>query len=103
MPCKARLTLKVDHFGNVVINLSCKQNELIKISGSMLCKFRGKEYPLFNTTYYAQIPMQTLALLPGSQGYMEIAMNRSSAARYLGLDPEAAGGGTGDLQISISY
>jgi Uncharacterized conserved protein len=95
--------LHVDHFGNVVINLSCKQKELVEIPASMLCKFRGKEYPLFSAAHYAQIPGRSLGLVPGSQGYMEISMNRGSAAFLLGVELEADMGMPADLQLSISY
>lgn len=89
--------LHVDRFGNVIINMATKSGKLLEASGTMLCRFKDKEYPLFRASYYAQIPMQTLALIPGSQGFMEIAMNRSSAARFMGLDFE----NEKDLKISI--
>ena len=89
--------LHVDSFGNVITNMTTKSGKLLESSRAMLCRFKGKEHPLFNASYYAQIPMHTLALIPGSQGYMEIAMNKGSASRFLGLDFE----NDSNLKISI--
>ena len=56
-----------------------------------LLKFMGNEYPLFSANYYSQVPENTLALIAGSQGFMEIAMNQASAAKYLNFTFEMLG------------
>lgn len=77
----------VDSFGNVVTNISVgdldrlgfqegKQVEVLTRGGK---KVRG-----IVTKSYLDIPVRSLGLLVGSQGYVEVALKEASAAKRLG-------------------
>ena len=83
--------LHIDHFGNVLLNISTRQWNRLDKGKITLLKFMGNEYPLFSANYYSQVPENTLALIAGSQGFMEIAMNQASAAKYLNFTFEMLG------------
>ncbi len=66
----------IDDFGNVVLNLeSYKRPRYVKVNGLKI--------PYLNT--YGQVKPGELLALPGSHDYLEIAVNRGSAAERLGL------------------
>ncbi|MDK2955197.1 MAG: hypothetical protein PWQ57_693 [Desulfovibrionales bacterium] len=77
--------LHIDRFGNCILNLRTAE-WLDRLS-------RWKEpemsivdnFPLKLTTAYAELAEQDIGLLAGSQGFLELAMNRRSAADNLGL------------------
>ena len=83
--------LHIDSFGNVLLNISTRQWNRLDKGKVTLLRFMGKEFPLFPASYYSQIPEKTLALIAGSQGFMEIAMNQGSAAEFLNFTPEMLG------------
>ena len=83
--------LHIDNFGNVLLNISTRQWNRLDKGKITLLKFMGNEYPLFSANYYSQVPENTLALIAGSQGFMEIAMNQASAANYLNFTFEMMG------------
>ncbi|WP_147819039.1 SAM hydrolase/SAM-dependent halogenase family protein [Salidesulfovibrio onnuriiensis] len=73
--------LHVDHFGNCVLNL--RAGCLGPLSGLTIRTPLGRELQAVDT--YSDLPEGTPGLLEGSQGFMEIAVNRGSAARDFGL------------------
>lgn len=80
--------LHIDHFGNVITNLTHEQWNLINHPKNLRLLINGREQQLSYAEYYAQIPKNSLAILVGSQGYMEIAMCQSPASALLGLKHE---------------
>ena len=83
--------LHIDNFGNVLLNISTRQWNRLDKGKITLLKFMGNEYPLFPANYYSQIPEKNLAMIAGSQGFMEIAMNQGSAAEFLNFTHEMLG------------
>ncbi len=77
--------LHIDHFGNVVLNIEYEQWHQMS-PGDCLLNLGGKMTRIFSVDHYARIPPDSLGILPGSQGYMELAMNMASAAARLGLE-----------------
>lgn len=79
--------LHVDRFGNCVLNLPADQwrERLARLPGLELLSpsVRGLE----RARAYAEISPGAVAVLAGSQGYLELAMRQDSAARALGLAP----------------
>lgn len=81
--------LYVDSFGNVILNLT--HNDVAKLrlhSGDRITirtPKRGARGLVAKT--YSDIPHSRLAMIQGSQGYLEIAMREDSAAAKLGLRP----------------
>ncbi len=73
--------LHVDHFGNCVLNLH--SGSLGPLSGLTIRTPLGRVLQAVDT--YSDLPQGTPGLLEGSQGFMEIAVNRGSAARDFGL------------------
>lgn len=78
--------LHIDNFGNCILNMSIeyfwkkiKDHAQIKINHSI-------EHYVYPVRTYANIPESQVGILPGSQGYLELAMNRACCAKYLNLD-----------------
>ncbi|NJF25008.1 S-adenosyl-l-methionine hydroxide adenosyltransferase family protein [Thermococcus sp. Bubb.Bath] len=68
----------IDDFGNVILNLKgYKMPSEVELPGFAL------RIPYLNT--YGQVKPGELLALPGSHGYLEIAVNQGSAAGRLGL------------------
>ena len=77
--------LHVDSFGNVVLNLNAeKWIDAFSTQKPYLPQYH-KDIPVYPC--YAQIPQDAAGLIVGSQGYLELACNCASAARFLGLRP----------------
>lgn len=73
--------LHIDHFGNCVLNLeagSIGQPKSVYLSAL-------SRTPLMHVTTYGDVEKGAAALLEGSQGYLEIAVNQHSAANKFGL------------------
>ncbi|WP_456453631.1 SAM hydrolase/SAM-dependent halogenase family protein [Thermococcus sp.] len=68
----------IDDFGNVVLNL-----ENYELPGEVELPDLGLKLPYLET--YGQVKPGELLALPGSHGYLEIAVNQGSAADKLGL------------------
>ncbi|WP_456395930.1 SAM hydrolase/SAM-dependent halogenase family protein [Thermococcus sp.] len=68
----------IDDFGNVVLNL-----ENYELPGEVELPDLGLRLPYLET--YGQVKPGELLALPGSHGYIEIAVNQGSAADELGL------------------
>ncbi len=78
--------LHVDGFGNAVLNAGAEEwAPLLSGCCPRLPLYRDMRVPLLST--YAEIPVGSAALIVGSQGYLELACNRASAAGLLGLKP----------------
>jgi hypothetical protein len=77
--------LHVDRFGNCVLNVpesawgatirEGEDAELVKPAGLSVAAVRA----------YSAIPAGSAGILPGSQGYLELALDRASCAAHLGL------------------
>ncbi|MBX6422493.1 S-adenosyl-l-methionine hydroxide adenosyltransferase family protein [Thermosulfurimonas sp. F29] len=74
--------LRVDRFGNLILNLSVRELPF----GSFRVEVEGRRVPLART--YAEVPEGEPLALIGSDGFLEIAVNRGSAAELFGEDPE---------------
>jgi S-adenosylmethionine hydrolase len=73
---QAGIVFHIDHFGNIIT--SFRPAEVLKIRvGSTTIGKRAKTY--------AEVPKGELFLIEGSSGYLEIALNQASAAKFLGL------------------
>ncbi len=75
--------LHVDHFGNLITNISAKDLCAHKVKKIL---FQGKSIP-FLKTYAEGKEGEPLAII-GSSGLLEIAVYRGSAAKCLGKDGE---------------
>ncbi len=79
------IVLRVDAFGNLTTNLTLEdipddsfRNGVIKLT------VNGKEVLRLGQTFSSGNPGEPIAVF-GSAGYLEIAVNRGSAARTLGV------------------
>ncbi len=83
--------LHVDRFGNCILNLPL--NPPLPAGGPLLFAAGDADgspaRPLQAVTHYAAIAGGDAGILPGSQGFYELACNRSSAAESLSLAPGA--------------
>ena len=78
--------LHVDRFGNVVLNLALIPWRDLLFGNSSLSLAGPVSRQVIPARTYALIPGLALGLVPGSQGHLELAMNRCSAAAAVGLD-----------------
>jgi S-adenosylmethionine hydrolase len=77
--------LHVDVFGNVVLNLAVEEwREPLATGNPNLPRYN---LPVPLCASYEQLPREGAGLISGSQGYFELARNRASAAKFLGLKP----------------
>jgi S-adenosylmethionine hydrolase len=80
------VVLRVDTFGNLMTNLTLEDVPLEVVeSGSIKISVGGKEIRKFAPTFALGTPGEPIAVF-GSAGYLEIAVNRGSAARTLGAN-----------------
>ena len=84
--------IHVDRFGNCILNLPAATllPEDVRLLPMLVTEANGEftHYELQKATCYAAITESKLGLVLGSQGFYEIASNRSSAAALTGLRPE---------------
>ncbi len=75
----------VDRFGNCILNLAAGDwsARFDRLHGLRLLVPQCE--PVLIVTTYARIPEGSFGLLPGSQGFYELACNQASCARRLGL------------------
>lgn len=78
--------LHVDHFGNVVCNLRIHDWNAI-LNGPMEISTGVAKLPVRRVRTYCEIERGTIGLIPGSQGFFELAMNMGSAGDLLSLVP----------------
>ncbi len=76
--------LKVDHFGNLITNITAGEAPLLFQAEPPKFKMlaEGWEITTLKTAYGQSAPDDVFAIL-GSGGYVEIAMNHGSAAQFL--------------------
>ncbi len=80
--------LHIDVFGNVITNLSIRDVEKIDISSTSKVdvSFRNRTVEAVLASTYSDAGEGTLIMImSGSQGFMELAVNRGSAAQHLGV------------------
>jgi len=80
------VVLHVDAFGNLMTNLTAEDvPEAAIASGAVKLSVNGKEIQKFTRTFASGAPGEPIAVF-GSAGFLEIAVNRGSAARTLGAN-----------------
>lgn len=79
------VVLKVDRFGNMITNFRMSDFEHVKTSAFEFAV--GLQQVRRLALYYAEAFPGDLFAIAGSSGYIEIAMNQSSAAKHLGCGP----------------
>jgi S-adenosylmethionine hydrolase len=81
--------LYIDSFGNVILNLA--QESITRLDprggGHVSIETRQGRFSGLLGKTYSDIPHGQLGIIPGSQGYLEIAMSESSAAARLAVKP----------------
>jgi len=77
----------VDRFGNCVLNLPCEALAKTAPGAFGFTLAVPSRRPLMSATTYDDIAPGSVGILKGSQGYWELAVNRGSAAAWLGLAP----------------
>lgn len=76
----------IDTFGNVVLNLpAIPWLERVSLWPELMLK-QSPPLQVMRTTTFGQLPRNTLGCIAGSQGYLELVLNGSSAAQYLKVD-----------------
>jgi hypothetical protein len=79
------VVLRVDAFGNLLTNLTVENIPASAVAGGPIqLAVNGKPVTQFARTFAAGNPGEPIAVV-GSTGYVEIAVNRGSAARTLGV------------------
>ena len=71
--------LHIDHFGNIVTNLPADDLQVKRIS----LEIGGTKISAV-ASHYAEIEPGRLFLIEGSSGFIEVSMNRGSAAERIG-------------------
>jgi S-adenosylmethionine hydrolase len=80
------VVLRVDGFGNLITNLTAEDIPADALDGGAIkLAVSGKPVVKFARTFASGSPGEPIAFL-GSVGYLEIAVNRGSAARTLGVN-----------------
>jgi S-adenosylmethionine hydrolase len=80
------VVLRVDAFGNLMTNLTAEDIPIGALGGGAIkLTVSGKQVVKFAQTFASGNPGEPIAVL-GSAGYVEIAVNRGSAARTLGVN-----------------
>ena len=80
------VVLRVDAFGNLMTNLTAEDVPAETVaSGAIKLSVSGKEVRTITTTFGLGTLGEPIALF-GSAGYLEIAVNRGSAAKTLGVN-----------------
>lgn len=78
--------MHVDRFGNCVLNLDSEE-WLPKVTAwESPALLHPKFTPLSLCEVYGRLPKSEAGILPGSQGYLELAVNRGSARAILSLN-----------------
>jgi S-adenosylmethionine hydrolase len=80
------VVVHVDHFGNCVVNLSSERWVKNLPADGPIHLEHPRQETIYPVSTYAQIQESGIGILAGSQGYLELACNQHSCARYLGLD-----------------
>jgi len=72
--------LHVDSFGNIITNIRAEQIEKVESSDKKKLRIRGKRFPLRLVRTFSDLRGNEFGLLPGSQGFFEIACREEPAA-----------------------
>lgn len=73
----------IDHFGNGITNIPNPQQQL---KNGMECRVKGKRlWTVPYENYFQAVPVSAAVAVPGSSGYLEVAVNAGSAEKILGL------------------
>jgi S-adenosylmethionine hydrolase len=75
--------LHVDRYGNCLLSVRAGLKPPRPVSGLRMSW--GQRRPVLQARTYADLPAGAVGLLPGSQGFLELAVNQASAAEALGL------------------
>lgn len=78
------VVLRVDHFGNLMTNLTPEDVPQAVAQGRLKMRVGSKEVTRVAQTYMQGEPNEPIVVL-GSSGYLEVSVNRGSAARLLGV------------------
>jgi len=79
------VVLHVDRFGNCLLNLDSQGWELEFFKGKQPALASPHEVQLHPVLTYERLETGQVGIIKGSQGYLELAMNRESVAQALGL------------------
>ena len=77
--------LHTDRFGNCILNLPNGEELLLYPRLSLNIPKYGKSVALQEVSHYAELPANVAGILPGGQGFYEIALANAPAAEQLGL------------------
>ncbi|MFP4213795.1 MAG: SAM hydroxide adenosyltransferase, partial [Desulfohalobiaceae bacterium] len=77
----------VDHFGNCILTLNLAKWSTRLLHLPELLLEQPQQARLFPAQNYSSLPEGRVGLLPGSQGFLELAVNQASCAKTLGLYP----------------
>jgi S-adenosylmethionine hydrolase len=72
--------LHIDCFGNIITNINAEELKKIKIQDSLSVEIGKHKTKLKLAKTYAETKQKETMILLGSQGYVEIAVNKGSAA-----------------------
>jgi S-adenosylmethionine hydrolase len=75
--------LHVDRYGNCLLSVRAGLKSPRPVTGLRMSW--GQRRPVLTARTYAELPAGAVGLLPGSQGFLELAVNQASAAEALGL------------------
>ncbi len=79
------VVLRIDHFGNLVTNLTLEDlPQAVISSGKLKLQVGNKTIQQLAQTYAQGAPDEPCAIL-GSSGFLEISVNKGNAARALGI------------------
>jgi len=79
------VVLKVDNFGNAITNLAAEDvPQLLSANTKFTLTVGGKPVTRFAQSYSQGEPGEAFAII-GSSGFLEVSMNRASAAKTLGV------------------
>ncbi|MFW9969667.1 MAG: S-adenosyl-l-methionine hydroxide adenosyltransferase family protein [Candidatus Odinarchaeota archaeon] len=82
----------IDSFGNGTTNIPIINNKIkkskivLKEDTEIVLKIKGKTYRGLFTQHFSNVPVDSILLLVGSTGFLEISINQGNAAEKLGFE-----------------
>lgn len=76
----------IDHYGNVVLNITRRQFEEVRQGRNFRILFRRDEEINTLSEHYNDVPLSEKLCLFNTAGYLEIAVHKGNAARLFGFD-----------------
>lgn len=79
----------IDDFGNLVTNIKLKNNKIdntnfhLKQNQKITISIDNKDYNCVYTSYFTAVPNNSLLIIKGSTGYLEISINQGNASNKL--------------------